>query len=144
MLIIGGVIAILTAGMAICESYIVTPKEAVTATIYELAEIVQHNDVNSAVGYVSSKREATRNRVLKEMPRYDFQSCYVIGFNEFQLLSETEALINFVVLARASLRPDTLMIPVQREIQLKMKLSRDNKWQIIDYKHFDPRKDIRL
>ncbi|MFK7767884.1 MAG: hypothetical protein AB8B55_11735 [Mariniblastus sp.] len=141
MLYIAIVIALLTAGVVTCEQLIVTDKEEVTDVIYQLADAVQANDKATVMSFVSDSREDTLSKVDNEMPRYDFNSCRIIGVNHFvpeESGSQKTAEICFVVTVRVNIDNNPTEAWGHRKITLQMEQESDGKWKITDYSHEAP------
>ena len=131
----------------VCEHLIVTQKEEITETVYDLAEMVEANDVAGVAGFVSKSRPDTIDRINREMPGYDFDTCRFIGTNYFEPdeNSNAKATICFTVTFRVSLvNQGQDSIPGQRRVTLDFEKDEDGKWRIIDYEHQDPRKSLKL
>jgi hypothetical protein len=147
MLQLAIVIGLLTAATVICERLIVTDKEQVTESVYELADLVQANNMQGVLGFVSLQYPETRDEVSAEMPRYDFDNCRIIGINYFK--NETEgskdtAEICFVVSVRVRLDNSPELLFGQRRVTLHFEKEADGKWRVFDYSHEDPRAGIGL
>ena len=96
---------------------------------------------------VSQKRQDTIARINKEMPRYDFDSCRVIGTNYYTSTDEdgaTKAEICFVVTFRVRLDGHADRISGHRKVILHFEKLPDGKWRIIDYSHEDPRRGLTI
>ena len=141
MLYLAIAVALLTAGVVTCEQLIVTDKEKVTDVVYQLADAVQANNKAGVMGFVSKSREDTLSRVDNEMPRYDFASCRVIGFNYFtpkESGGKKTAEICFVVTVRVNVDKDPTQAFGHRKITLNLEEESDGIWKIITYSHEAP------
>jgi hypothetical protein len=141
------VIGILTAATVICENLIVTDQEQVKETVYQLSDRVQANDVRGVLGFVGKQRQDTRQKVENEMPRYDFDTCRIIGFNYFEPDNDGSAKtaeICFVVAVRVRIDGGPEPLPGQRKVTLKFEKEPDGKWRVIDYWHEAPQAGLGL
>ena len=141
------VIGLLTAATVICETLIVTDQEKVTEVVYELAELVQSNNTQGVLDYVSQQWPDTRNDVSNEMPRYDFDTCRIVGFNYFDnenQESENTAEICFVVSVRVRLDNSRETISGPRKVTLEFEKEPDGKWRVARYRHESPQSGIGL
>ncbi len=134
------VVGVLTAGTVVCERMIVTTQEEVLQRVHDLADAVEANDRASVVDFVSKTRPDTINRVNAEMPRYDFDSCRIVGQNYFNAGSDGPATaeICFIVSVQVRLdgKPDKLW--AYRKVILHLQREADGQWRVIDYSHEDP------
>ncbi len=139
-------IAALTAATVICERVIVTDNEMVTQTIYDIADAVESNDRGRVVTFVSQSRQDTIDRVNAEMPRYNFDSCRVIGTNYFEPNDGPPKTIevSFVVSFRVRVDQGTDLIPGHRKVILTFEQQSDGKWKLIDYSHENPHSGVTV
>ena len=141
------VIGVLTAGTVACERFIVTDREEVTARVYDLAEAVQANDKSRVLEFVSNSRQDTIGRVNGEMPRYDFDTCRLVGVNYYEPKEDDanqRAEICFVVSVRVRLNQNPELLWGQRKVTLHFEKEADGKWRVIDYSHEDPRSGLTM
>ena len=141
MFYIAIIVGVITAGIVTCEQLIVTDREEVTEVIYKLADAVQANNKAGVKRFVSKSRDDTLARVDNEMPRYDFESCRIIGVNHFtpdDSSSKKKAEICFVVTVRVNIDKNPTQAFGHRKITLQLEEESDGKWKIIDYSHEPP------
>lgn len=146
MLYLAVIVGLLTAGTVICERMIITDQEEVMQCVYELADAVQANDKAAVVSFVSKNRDDTIARVNAEMPRYDFDSCRIVGKNYYtaDVTGPDSAEICFIVSVKVRIGGQTDTLWGQRKITLNFQREGDGNWRIIDYSHEDPRGSLTL
>lgn len=140
------VIGVLTAGTVICERMIVTDREEVMQCVYDLASAVQANDKKGVVAFVSKTRPDTIDRVNAEMPKYDFDSCQIVGTNYFEPGADGRdtAEICFVVSVKVRVDGATETQWGHRKIILHFEKQPDGKWRVIDYSHEAPSSGLTI
>jgi hypothetical protein len=135
--LIAAIIAFLTIGTVLTETLIETSHEEITERVYSLADHVQANDRGAVIGFVHSDRSDTVKRINQEMPRYNFVACRIIGEKSFELVSDNQANISFVVSARVSVDQHPQSHFVHRQIDLEFE-KEDGEWVILGYQHSYP------
>lgn len=148
LILLALMIGIMTGAIVTCEKMIVTDRERVRIVVYEIAQAVEQNDIPRVRSFISRKTPETLMRVNSEMPRYDFGTCRVIGFNhgDFELEEGTPktAVISFNVTFQVKLDGGEQPIPGHRKIILTFEEETKNTWRMTDYEHRDPRENIKL
>lgn len=145
MLLLGLIIAIITAGITITEKLIVTDQEAIKAIVMELAVAVNNNNVAGVIKHVSPAEAETIARIESEMPRVQVRSCRVTGWREFSSLPGTQpptATIDFIVLASGTMRDGGGTTQVR--VILDFEKGTDGKWRVVDYEPSNPRDGVSL
>ncbi|MEL7499699.1 MAG: hypothetical protein AAFN77_19000 [Planctomycetota bacterium] len=142
--LVAGGIALVTIAIVLCEAAIVTDKEEITEEVYQLAFHVQRNDLNSVLEKVDPNDESVSDKIKQEMPRYDFDTCRLMGITDFVKTGEYTAEVEFTVgvQVRVNQMPETLS--GQRRVRLFYKRNPFGKWKVVDYYHSDPRSSIDL
>jgi hypothetical protein len=73
-----GVVAV-AAGLLLAEHFLETPREAVSRTLYELADAVEANDVARTLAHIVPASNAMRTDVETLMPRVRIEKANIIG-----------------------------------------------------------------
>ena len=131
----------------IVERLVETHNEQVRSTIYTLAQLVENEDLDGVLGYVSDSNLTVKSRVKSEMPKYVFNSCRVLGFNEFEIESNhvpPRSTVEFVVWANGRVKGgDGVGAPIRRAIKLYLQKEADGRWRFYNYEHYDPVNKLR-
>ena len=93
------------------ERLVVTDREAVKATLHEIAQLIEQNEFESALSYLHSSAEQTKQRARRQVEGYSFKRAEIkhnleIYVDSSQEPKVAEASFNFVVEVDAA--PGTL------------------------------------
>ena len=135
MLKIGLVIGLLTALLITTEVLIVTDREQVENSLYDMASAMRKNDFDHVFEYLESD-ELVR-RAKSNLRDATCHSCNITAINEVTVNDDT-ASADFAAYASASNKNFPSPTPVQRRIKLLFK-KRDGNWKISDFETSDPR-----
>ena len=131
-----GVLSLLI-GLFVIEQRFVTDKEYLVHAINQMAVAVKSNDAEGIVQFVREDNEKMRNRIFRNLERYNFIACDLIGFNRTYVdpagKSPRKALMGFSVWGSGALKghPETFhSVPVVVNIEFE---KRGDKWTIEDY-----------
>jgi hypothetical protein len=72
-------IAAIAAGLLVAERMIETPREAVERTLYEMADVVEANDVDGALAFIAPGASQIRTDVEQLMPQVRIEKANVMG-----------------------------------------------------------------
>jgi len=72
-------VALVTGLLLVVERVIETPREAVERTLYEMADVVERNDVAGALAYVAPGASQIRSDVETLMPQVRIEKANVMG-----------------------------------------------------------------
>lgn len=73
------VIVVVAAALLAVEHFIETPREAVERTLYEMADVVEANDVDGALGYIAPGASQIRSDVEDLMPQVRIEKANIMG-----------------------------------------------------------------
>jgi hypothetical protein len=73
------VIAAATGALLAVEHFVVTPREAVERTLYEMADVVEANDVSGALTYVAPGASTIRSDIETLMPQVRIEKANIMG-----------------------------------------------------------------
>lgn len=120
------------------EWYVVTPREEVRQELYELAQIVENNDLEKLLERISSTRPDVLSRARNEMPQYDFSTCNIVSVHRILVDKDNprKATADFLVRFHLSSRGYTG--GGYRDVILNFEKEDDGKWRIVDYSHYNP------
>ena len=119
-----------TISIVFVERAIVTDREQITAMIFELAHHVSNNDADSIVQHIDPVKVGLQQQVRRDMQRYRFGRCRLLGFNEKSINGDPANSAFFDFAAYAS----ELKTGQQgsARVALEFKKSQGN-WQIVGY-----------
>ncbi len=126
----GAVALLLIAGVAV-ERLVVTPEEAIRATLYDIAADLQRNDVDAVLAHISRRTpEKRRNDARTQIKPVKFEEVKVKGVTELKVTDPTHASALVRVKAVGSLAgyPGTEV----RELALTFVLE-DGRWKVRDW-----------
>lgn len=129
---------IATIALVAIERVIVSDKEQINATLQDLADKVENNDVDGILAY-TSKLSGLSRRISSEMPNYEFDYCFITSGNEPKVNSRGEpktAIVEFMVKAKLRFRGESVAVP--RRVKLQFEQAPDGKWLIVQYAHKNP------
>lgn len=133
-----GAITLLIIIALVIEWYVVTPKEEVEQSIRTLAKIVENNDVDGVVDFISKSKPDVVSKAQHEMPGYDFNVCNIFRVHDIKVdpNNPRRATADFMVRVNLSMRGYTGS--ALRDVLLTFEKESDGQWRIVDYTHFDP------
>ena len=137
MLRIAVVIAVLVAILNVIEVSIVTHREQVENSLYDMASAMQRNDIDHVLEYLDS--DALAQRARSELRDATCHACRITAINEIEISDQEEtATADFVAFARASNQQFPSPTPIQGRIKLFF-AHRSGLWKIVDFETSDPR-----
>ena len=146
-LLIGAIVsALLAIGLAVLDQVVVTEREKVERTIYQIAADVELGDTQQLLTHIHPDAVETRAAAAAEMPRYKLSAVRVKrGLTvEFHLNRDPpEATVEFnVVVTGADAEGILDERQVPRFVSLRMRKDGD-RWKVHDYRHADPLEGMR-
>jgi len=144
LLAVFGLVVLLTAGGLIAERMIVTDREAVEATLVEIAADVESNDIPALLRHIYSGAPRVKADAEAELPNYRFTECRVTKVHSIDVDAASEprsAVVEFNIIAGGSFRQGGFEVSDQRIprwVQLHLVREQDGRWAVQDYKHEQP------
>jgi hypothetical protein len=143
---IGGVVLLMIAGL-VTERIVVTDKEAIRATLAQIAHDVQTNDRKAVVRHVHSSTPELKQKAEAELPNYKFTECRITRIHTIDVDAKTEprsAMVEFNVIATGSFSHGGLSADgsFPRRVKLHMLREKDGRWTVAEYEHDDPQRMI--
>ena len=104
LLFLAALLAIATLSVIIVERAIVTDREQITETIFDLADYVAAGDRDSIISHVDPDKPDFIARIRREMKRIDISTCRLLDFNEKSVEGDppNKAFFDFVVYANGT------------------------------------------
>jgi len=141
MMKIGLGIAVLTALLITTEILIVTDREQVENSLYDMADAMRENDFEHVFEYLDTDELVARAKAnLRDATCH---SCNITAINEVVVGDDGTATADFAAFAKASNTAFPSPTPIQRRIKLFFK-KRADQWKIIDFETSDPRAGLNL
>jgi low affinity Fe/Cu permease len=142
---IAAAIVLLIAGLLI-ERLVVTDKEAIRATVLEIARDLQNNNRRAVLAHISSTTPTLQRKAEAELPNYQFTECRVTKIHRIDVDDHTEprsAIAEFNIIASGTFRPTALggseiTDTIPRWIQLHLLREKDGRWTVAEYDHDSP------
>ena len=148
LLVAAVAVAALTVGLVFLESAVKTPRERIYETIFAIADAVEKEDFNTAVGYVSPESEIVRSQALNELNKYEISSISVKS-NLIVLINESDqpltAHTGFNVVVKGSAQHLGISNQtVPRYLEVTFEYHEGNAaWYVTSYSHTDIREGIQ-
>lgn len=137
-------VLVLTVVLVIVERLVVTPREEVRATLFEIARLVADNDIQAAVDYAHPDARHIRDMATSELSLYHFHSVDIKRNLRITVFPEhnpprAEADFNVVVIIDT---PDGFLTErrIPRFVQVTMLQDEDGRWRVSDYAHDTPQR----
>lgn len=130
--------------LLITERIVVTDREAIEATLQQIARDVQSNDLAAVQKHVYSGAPALQGKVRGELPNYRFTECRITSQPEIEVNAKDEprsATASFLAAAAGEFKAQGMSItaskeaPIRRHITLHMRREADGRWGVEDYSH---------
>jgi hypothetical protein len=132
----------------IVERLVVTDREAVEATLHEIAADVKSNNRAAVLAHIYSGAPALRQQAALEMPNYSFTECKVNKVHRVKVSASdrppsAEAEFNVYVSGTFTYAGQTASGDFPRYVALKLRKDTDGKWRVENYTHADPLRGAR-
>lgn len=133
LLFLAVLMAIATIAIIVVERAIVTDREQITETIFDLADYVADGDADSVISHVAEKPNFIA-RIRHEMKRYDINTCRLLDFNEKSVEGNpvNKAFFDFVVYANGT----NVAAGFGRQASVRVALEfekQGDEWKIVAY-----------
>ncbi|MBA62435.1 MAG: hypothetical protein CMJ76_08720 [Planctomycetaceae bacterium] len=142
-------VATVTIGLVFMESAVKTPRERIYETIFAIADAVEKEDFETAVGYVSPESEIVRSQALNELNKYEISSIsvknnLVVVFDNSTAPLTARTGFNVVVKGSArQLGINNQTVPRYLEVTFQYHATNDA-WYVKSYGHTDIREGIQI
>lgn len=145
----GAAVAIgLLPALWIVERLVVTEREAVEATLYQIAADVESNNRAAILAHIHSGAPSLKARAEAEMPNYTFTQCTINKLHRIDVNADAEppsAVAEFNVFVSGSFKVgnETFVGELPRYIALELRKDGDGVWRVENYAHADPLRGFR-
>lgn len=143
LFVLAGIVVLMVAGL-IVDRLIVTDREAIEATLAQIARDVQSNNLRAVSRHIYfGAASELKQRVESEMPNYHFEECRITRIHKVEIDAGTDprsAVVEFNVVASGTFKQAGMELTdtVRRWIRLQMVREKDGRWAVQDYKHASP------
>jgi hypothetical protein len=140
---VGVALALLIAALVI-ERIVVTDREAIRATLQQIASDVKSNNRGAVKSHVHSSAPELKAKADAEMPNYQFTDCRITKIHQIDVDDRVEprsAVVTFNVIASGSFKQGGLEVSdanVPRWVELHMLREKDGRWGVAEYDHAPP------
>lgn len=144
-------VLLLTVGLLFLERSTITPREAVKATLYVIADDLERNDITSVLGHVSDAKMDIKGDAKKYLGYLDVIEVKIKNNLKIEIFDTgsgqiAEARFNVVFRGRAkgTMYRDFLdeNRPIPQHFMVRFRLEDDGRWRVRDYERNDPRAGI--
>jgi hypothetical protein len=138
-----GAVVALTVAWLLVERFVVTDREAVHATLREIARDVQTNNVQKVLGHIAKGNPSLVARAQAEMPNYKFSECRVTKIHKTDIDAASEprsAMVEFNVVVTGTFSQGGFEASGRypRWVQLQLVREGDGQWRVQSYDHAQP------
>jgi len=139
---IAGVLLLLIAGL-VDERLVITDREAIRATLAQMAQDVQNNNRRAIVEHIYSGAPQLKRQVEAELRNYHFTECRITKVNRIDVDDHIEprsAIVEFNVIGSGSSEKDSIgeLEHIPRWVRLQMIREKDGRWTVAEYEHDSP------
>ena len=135
-------VALLTGGLVFLERAIVTDREQVEAVLFDIADALEKNDVDTVVSHISSNCQELQNEAGAVMGSVTISAVRIK--NNLKIVVEEDrdpplAVAEFNVVIEGSDRAGFAgQLAYRRFFQVTFRLEEDGQWRIVGYEDLDP------
>jgi hypothetical protein len=133
---------LVTVGLVIVERLVVTQREEVRATLFEIARLVAENEIDAAVDYAYSGSPEVRQMAIAELSRYHFHSVDIkrnLRIAVFPDHDPPRATADFNVVVSLDSRDGFVRERrIPRFLEVTMFREDDGRWRVSHYAHDAP------
>ncbi len=142
-LLAGLLVAIaLTVTLVLVERFVETDREQITATLYRIANLVEHNEITEAVEYAYSGAPEVGSEALEELSNYRFSSVRIkrnLEVDVFPDEAPPRAVAEFNVVVVVSTKNGLITDrQVPRYVEVTFMEEDDGPWRVSGYRHYEP------
>jgi hypothetical protein len=141
---------LLTVGAVVLERTVETDREQITATLHQIAALVERNEVDAAAAYAYSGTPEVRSAAEAELSLYEFSDVDIKRNLEIQVYPDERpprALAEFNVTAQLTTRSGQVRITdsrIPRYVEVTFYQEEDGAWRVGGYAHYEPTYGYRI
>jgi hypothetical protein len=134
------VAVVVTAALLVVEHFIVTPREAVEQTLYELAAAIEADDLPGVLRFIAPTADGVRGDAEALMPLVEVDKARILGTPEIVLDSNAQAAtVKCQGLVDVTVKQNGMKGPYMDRVEIRF-VESDGAWQIESY---TPKRDWR-
>jgi hypothetical protein len=140
---LGAALALLI-GALVIERMVVTDREAIRATLQQIANDVKSNNRAAVKSHVHSSAPELKAKADAEMPNYQFTDCRITKIHLIEVDDHAEprsGVVEFNVIASGSFKQGGIEVAdanVPRWVKLHLLREKDGRWGVVEYDHAPP------
>jgi hypothetical protein len=142
-LIAGVAIAVI---LLVVERFVVTDREAIDATLQQMARDVGSNIPAKVTQHISASAPSLQARANTEMPKYKFESLRITKVHKIDVNATAEprtAVVEFNIMAKGTFGAGADVLAdatIPRWVQLDLVKDPDGEWRVSNYDHDAPQR----
>ena len=133
-------VILLTVGAVFLERAVITDREQVAATLHEIADLVERNEIDAALEYAHSSWPEVRSQATGELPPYVFREVSIRRNLKIEVFPEhipPEATAEFNVLVVFGTRDHFVEeTRALRFVKVTFLKEETGEWRVADYEHY--------
>jgi hypothetical protein len=147
LLAMGAALAVLIGGL-VMERLIITDREAIDATLEQIASDVQSNNRSALLRHIYSGAPRLKQKAEAELPNYEFTECRItkIFTRDIDTLAEPRsAIVEFNILASGNFTYEGVSFSdtnIPRWVKLHLVREKDGRWTVQEYEHDVPQRGL--
>lgn len=140
-------VVVLTIGLLLLERSVITPREAVKATLHVIAHDLKRNDIEAVKGHISPGRpkiEKSAERALRliEIENVDIKNNLKVEVVSERGMEIAEAKFNCVISGRDKRGDFAAAQRIPQFFTVRFRREDDGRWRVRSYEMADPREGI--
>jgi hypothetical protein len=141
----GAALALLAGGV-IMERMVITDREAIDATLEQIARDVQTNNRQALIRHIYSGAPKLKQKAEAELPNYEFTECRItkIFSRDIDSLAEPRsAIVEFNIVASGNFTYEGVSFSdsnIPRWVKLHLVREKDGRWTVQEYEHDTPQR----
>jgi hypothetical protein len=138
-------LVLMIAGL-VAERLVITDREAIRASVLQMARDAQNNDRQAMMQHIYSGAPELRKRVDAELAKYRFTECRITKIHLIDVDAQAEprsAIVQFNVIGSGGLRDGSMELDhVAQWVQLHLLREKEGRWTVAEYELDAPQRMI--
>jgi len=134
--------------LVIVERMMISDREAITATLAQIARDLETNDRDAVYSAIHSSKPELLAQAKAELPGYTFTECRITKIQRMEIDAEAKpktAIVGFNVIVKGNFKQGADYfsgMTIARYVTLDLEQDADGKWKIVGYNHEEPQAAI--
>jgi hypothetical protein len=143
----GAALALLI-GALVMERMVVTDREAIDATLKQIAHDVKTNNRRALMRHIYSGAPKLKQKADAELPNYEFTECRITKIHLIDVDSLAEprsAIVEFNIIAGGNFTYEGISFSdtnIPRWVKLHLVREKDGRWTVQEYEHAEPQRGL--